>query len=111
MGVAIGSAVYQAVLERNLWNRLGNVDHAADIIHSIKDSLDEVEQLPDRLQLVVRNCYMLALRATFSTTVGFATLAVVSGLFVKQLKLHSTWNPDADAASVKSDRRDTIERN
>lgn len=110
MGVAIGSAVYQGMLEQKLWNRLGNIDNADAIIHSIKDSLDEVEQLPERLQIVVRNCYMVALRVTFSTTVGFAILAVVSGLLVKQLKMHSTWKRDADVASVESDRRDTVER-
>lgn len=75
MGVAIGSAVYQGVLEHNLWRRLGDIDHAADIINSIKDSLDEVGQLPERLQIVVKNCYMVALRFTFSASVVFATLA------------------------------------
>ncbi|KAL8825488.1 MAG: hypothetical protein Q9191_004386 [Dirinaria sp. TL-2023a] len=109
MGIAIGSAVYQGVLERNLSRRLGSMDNAADIIQSIKDSLDEVGQLPESLQVVVRNCYMVALRSTFSTTVVFAILAVVSGFSVKQLKMHSSWSRDADVASVRRDRRNTVE--
>ena len=98
MGVAIGSAVYQGVLERKLWDQLGSTDNAADLIGDIKSSLNEIEQLPRHLQTIVRNCYLVALRSTFSTTVAFATFAVVTGFLVKEWKLHSTWNRDEDAA-------------
>ena len=107
MGTAIGSAVYQSVLGHDLWARLGNMDEAADIINSVKDSLDAVEQLPDQLQMVVRTSYMQALKATFSTTVGFAVLAVFSGLLVKQLKLHSTLMRNEEDNVVKGPQRDT----
>lgn len=86
VGVAIASAVHQIVLERKLWDRLGSTEDAEDIIHSIKDSLDTVEQLPQQLRMVVRLSYMEALRGTFATTVGFAVLATASGLLVRQLK-------------------------
>ena len=108
MGVAIGSAVYQGVLEHDLWIRLENVDSAADIIRKIKDSLDEVDQLPHQLQAVVRGSYMIALRASFLTAVGFAVIAVVSGLLVKELKLHSTLTRDEDTAVVKGDPREIV---
>ena len=103
MGVTIGSTVYQSVLDSSLWKRLANIDNAADIIQSIKDSLDEVDQLPEDLQGVVRGSYMTALRAAFSTTVGFAVIALVTGLLVKEYKLHSTLTRDEGAVVVKGE--------
>ncbi len=90
MGVAIGSAVYQVVLERSLWTTIGSIHDAGDVIRSVKDSLEQISMLPAQLQADVRGSYMTALRAAFFTTVGFAVLAIISGLLVKELKLHST---------------------
>ena len=109
MGTAIGSAVYQRVLDQDLWARLGNTNEAADIIGSIKESLDVIKELPDELQMMVRNSYMQALKATFSITVGFAIIAMVSGLLVKQLKLHTTLTRNEEYTVVKGPQRDTSE--
>ncbi|KAL9615331.1 MAG: hypothetical protein Q9204_008778 [Flavoplaca sp. TL-2023a] len=109
MGVAIGSAVYQLELERSLWTTIGSIDDAPNVIRSVKDSLERISTLPAQLQVDVRGSYMTALRAAFLTTVAFAVLAVVSGLLVKELKLHSTLTREEDAASVKPDREDAIE--
>lgn len=106
LGVAIGSAVYQSVLEHALWARLGTIDDAADIIRGIKDSLDFLEALPGQLQSLVRNSYMDALRATFGTTVGFAVMAIVSGLLVKQLKLHNTLTREEEEDAAKTAGQD-----
>ena len=112
MGVAIGSAVYQSVLESGLWRRLANIENAADIIQGIKDSLDEIDELPDYLQEAVRGSYMTALRAAFSTTVCFAVIAVVSGLLVKEYKLHSTLTRDEGAVVVvKGEGEEVVEDN
>ena len=109
MGTAIGSTVYQSALDHNLWARLGNMNKAADIIGSVKDSLDAIKELPEPLQMVVKNSYMQAFRATFSTTVGFAVIAIVSGLLVKQLKLHTTLLRNEEDTVVKGPHRDTSE--
>ncbi|KAI4249383.1 MAG: hypothetical protein L6R42_009017 [Xanthoria sp. 1 TBL-2021] len=109
MGVAIGSAVYQRVLDSNLWSKIGSIDNAADVIHGVKDSLEQVDILPEGLQAVVRGSYMAALKATFLTTVGFAAMAVVSGLLVKELKLHSTLTREEDDMGGKQDRRNALE--
>lgn len=90
VGLAFASAVYQSVLETDLWKRIGHIKQAAKIIRGIKDSFDDVDGLPGSIQWPVRTSYMLALRATFITTVAFAAMALVSGLLVKELKLHST---------------------
>ncbi|KAL8756260.1 MAG: hypothetical protein Q9199_003050 [Rusavskia elegans] len=109
MGVAIGSAVYQCVLDSNLWSNIGSIDNAADVIRGVKDSLEQVDILPEGLQAVVRGSYMAALRATFLTTVGFAAMAVVSGLLVKELKLHSTLTREEDDMGGKQDRQNALE--
>ncbi|KAL8732957.1 MAG: hypothetical protein Q9166_002355 [cf. Caloplaca sp. 2 TL-2023] len=103
MGVAIGSAVYQDILGHSLWARLGRVDNASAIIHGVKDSLEQVDKLPQHLQILVRGSYMLALRATFSTTVGFAVIAVINGLLVRELKLPSTLTREDDDAGATRD--------
>ncbi|KAL8798678.1 MAG: hypothetical protein Q9182_006464 [Xanthomendoza sp. 2 TL-2023] len=104
LGVAVGSAVFQGILESSLWSRIGSMDDAAEMIRRIKDSLEEVDNLPAQLQTVVRGSYMVALRATFSTTVGFAAMAAVSGLLVRELKLSSTLTRDDGDPASKKDR-------
>ena len=90
VGLALASAVYQAVLENDLWRKIGDQENAADVIRSIKDSLDEIDRLPGQIQWAVRSSYMVALRATFMTSAAFAVMALVSGLLIRELKLHST---------------------
>ena len=90
VGLAAASAVYQGVLKRDLWTKIGNLDNAADIIRRIKDSLDEIDLLPGPVQEAVRSSYMVALGATFLTMVVFAVLALSTGLLIRQIKLHLT---------------------
>ena len=90
VGLALASAVYQAVLEKDLWRKIGDQKNAADVIRIIKDSLDEIDRLPSQIQWAVRSSYMVALRATFTTSAAFAVMALVSGLLIRELKLHST---------------------
>ena len=100
VGLALASAVYQAVLEADLWTRIGDQQNAADVIRSIKDSFDEVDRLPSRIQWAVRSSYMVALRATFTTTAAFAVMALVSGFLIRELKLHSTLAREDDEDAV-----------
>ncbi|KAI4225399.1 MAG: hypothetical protein L6R36_003941 [Xanthoria steineri] len=108
MGVAIGSAVFQGVLESSLWSNIGSIDNAGDVIRAVKDSLEQIKLLPETLQAAVRGSYMMALRATFLTTVGFAAMAVVSGLLVKEMKLHSTLTREEDDLGGKQDRQNAL---
>lgn len=94
MGLCVASAVYQQVLEKDLWARFGDLKDATTVIHGIRDGLDYVNTLPPQMQLLVKKSYMLALKATFSTTVGFGVLALVCGFLVKELELPSTLATD-----------------
>ncbi|KAL8693994.1 MAG: hypothetical protein Q9218_001293 [Villophora microphyllina] len=90
MGLCVASAVYQQVLDKDLWAHFGGLKNAAGVIQGIRSSLDSVGNLPEQMQVIVLKSYMLALRATFSTTVAFTVVALVCGLLVKELKLQST---------------------
>lgn len=106
LGVAIGSAVYQGVLDSSLWRKLKDLDDAGYIIRSIEDSLEEFRQLPEHLQDLARQSYMVALKASFSATVGLAVLAAVSGLLIRELKLHTSLARDDDSSNAKQNGQD-----
>lgn len=92
IGLCVASAVYQQVLEKDLWVRFGDMENAAEVVQGIRCGLDYVHGLPVQMQLLAERSYMLALRATFSTTVAFAVVALVCGSFIRELKLHSSLN-------------------
>ena len=92
IGVAIASAVFQNVLKGRLWSKFGHKENAAELIGMIRDSLDAIELLSPSSQRIAREGYMFALRAVFLTLVGLAFLGLVSGLFIREIKLHTTQN-------------------
>ena len=104
VGLALASAVYQGALETDLWTKIGDLDNAADVIRSIKDSFDEIDRLPSHIQWAVRSSYIVALRATFQTTVAFAAIALVTGLLIRELKLHSTLAREEDEDAMPEER-------
>ncbi len=95
IGVAVASAVFQNVLKARLWSMLGHEENAAELIGMIRDSLDAIELLPPPDRLVARECYMLALQAVFLTLIGLAVLGLMSGLFIREIELHTTINRES----------------
>ena len=95
IGVAIASAVFQNVLNGRLWSKFGCKENAAELIGTVRDSLDAIQLLPPPDQLVARECYMLALQAVFLTLVGLAFLGLMSGVFIREIKLHATQNRES----------------
>ncbi|KAI4252525.1 MAG: hypothetical protein LQ352_004243 [Teloschistes flavicans] len=90
VGLVVASAVYQQVLEKDLWDHIGGLNDAADVIKGVRESLDYVATLPQQTQAMVLKSYMLALNATFKTTAAFTAVALVCGLFVRDLELQSS---------------------
>ena len=95
IGVAIASAVFQNVLKGRLWSMLGHKENAAELIGMIRDSLDAIQLLPPPDRLVAREGYMIALQAVFLTLIGLAVLGLMSGLFIREIKLHTTINRES----------------
>lgn len=90
LGVAISSAVYQNILERKLWERLGNEVGAAKEISRIRNDLEELHHLPDAWYGRVVDSFMDAFRGVWLTTVCAAMLGFVCVSLLRQHKLHST---------------------
>ena len=67
IGITVASAVFQNVLNTQLWTRLGKRDGADVIIPKVKKNLDAVKDLPWTWKADVEQIYMDALTATFRT--------------------------------------------
>ena len=74
---------------------LGHKENAAELIGMIRDSLDAIQLLPPPDRLVAREGYMIALQAVFLTLIGLAFLGLMSGLFIREIKLHTTINRES----------------
>jgi len=90
IGITIASSVFQNILRRELWSRLGEWKGAHEIIPRVRDSLEELERLPQEWQDAVRQIYMDALRGVFLTLFGLVALGGVCALFMREHKLHTT---------------------
>jgi len=88
IGITIASAVFQNILKLRLWARLGDKEGAADLIRRLRNSLDEIEKLPEGQRAVVRDVYMDALRGVFLTLLGISVLGALVSLAMREHKLH-----------------------
>lgn len=89
IGITIASAVFQNLLKKLLTKRFGDLPGAADEIKRIRDSADELLNLPPGWHDGVIAAYIDALRGVWVVVLGFAILAAVASVFIKQHKLYS----------------------
>ena len=90
MGLTLASTVFQNVLDSSLHASLRNTADAETIIQEVRNNFDAIKDLPLEIYQMVKASYVLALRSTFASTVAFAIFALVSGMLVRELKLHAT---------------------
>ena len=101
IGVAIASAVFQNVLNIQLWSKLGHCKHAAALVDNIRDSLQAVNLLQPEDQDMARESYMLALQAVFWTLMVMAILGLISGMLIRELKLHTNLDRNDEAEQAE----------
>ncbi|EAS35824.1 drug:H+ antiporter-2 [Coccidioides immitis RS] len=89
IGISIASSVFQNILKSGLWSRFGGREEAARLIPKIRDSLDEINHLPEGWLPGVLDAYMDALRAVFATTLALSLLGVVVNFGMREHKLHA----------------------
>ncbi|KAF4312655.1 Major facilitator superfamily [Botryosphaeria dothidea] len=75
IGISVAGAVFQNVLKRELWERFGQRDGAAEVIKRIRDSVGAVQKLPPEWKEGALEAYMQALTAVWWTTFGITALA------------------------------------
>lgn len=89
LGVTIGAAVYQNVLQTELWRLFGDQPGAADEIRRIRESLDELKHLPSGWFDGVIHSFTDAFHAVAWTQLGLVVAATVSIALMREHKLHS----------------------
>ncbi|KAJ5720417.1 uncharacterized protein N7483_008351 [Penicillium malachiteum] len=89
IGITIASAVFQNTLKIGLWSRFEGRKHAAEFIGRLRDSLDEIHQLPPDWVPGVLDAYMNSLRAVFLTLLGLTVLGALVSLAMREHKLHN----------------------
>lgn len=89
LGVTLASAIFQNVLRKCLWNRLGHLQNAVVIIASVRSNFDEIKNVDTAIKEDVLLSYMAALMVVFATMFGIAVLAAASSLFMKEHQLHT----------------------
>ena len=99
IGITIASSVFQNIAKNELWGRFGARKDAAKIIPKIRDSLDEIQNLPPSWKEGVKLVYMDALQGVFLTMLGIAILGAAVSMLMREHKLHSTLARRASATS------------
>ncbi|OAQ95759.1 hypothetical protein LLEC1_00383 [Akanthomyces lecanii] len=89
LGVTIGSAVYQNVLQAKLWERFGDWPGAADEIRRIRESLDELQHLPPGWHDGVIQSFVDAFHSVALTMLGLALAATLTISLMREHKLHN----------------------
>jgi hypothetical protein len=87
LGISITTATLQQMLRVNLAQELGGEDRAREIEEQVRLSLDYIRRLDPDVAAIVQKCYAMATQWAFVPVAGFAVLAIVSSLFIKERKL------------------------
>lgn len=91
IGVAVGGAVFQNVLRSALHARLDPFgDEGRAIMKKVLKSWEEISKVGEEWHGLVMASYMEALRSVFLVGLGFAIMAWIVSLFIKEHKLHKT---------------------
>jgi len=88
IGITIASSVFQNLVKTGLWSRFGDRKDAAYYIPRIRDSLDEIQNLPPSWKEGVKGVYIDALRGVFVTLLGIGVLAAAVSMLMREHTLH-----------------------
>lgn len=90
VGIAVSGAIYQNVLKKGLWQRLGGLREAKHLIEKVENNLRAIHDLDPDLERGVMQVHMHALKHVFFALLAFAVLGAVLHGFVKEYKLYKT---------------------
>ncbi|KAL3426005.1 multidrug resistance protein fnx1 (MFS multidrug transporter) [Phlyctema vagabunda] len=87
VGISLGGTVVQQTLRSELSRSLKSGHRADEIIERVRQSLDYINELDPKTQLLVRVCYRKAETAAFGLAVAITLGAVVSSWFIREKRL------------------------
>lgn len=90
IGITVASAVFQNLLKSFLFERFGDRPDAADIIRRIRDTPEEIRDLPESWKEGVIESYIAALRGVWTVVLALTIIASVTSLFIRQHTLYSS---------------------
>lgn len=90
IGITIASAVFQNLLKTLLFDRFGDLPDAKEQIKRIRDSPDAIRDLEPSWKEGVIQAYVDALQGVWVVVLGFAVLAAISSVFIRQHTLFSS---------------------
>lgn len=88
IGITIASAVFQNLLKKGLYERLGDKPGAEDEIRRIRDNVDELKHLSRGWRDAAIEAYVDAFRGVWVVVLGFAILTAFVSFFMRQQVLH-----------------------
>ncbi|KAK9461942.1 major facilitator superfamily domain-containing protein [Lipomyces oligophaga] len=89
LGISLSTAVFQNVLAAKL-SRAITGPGAEEIINRVKDSIDEVHNLPPEMQDAVIHSYLDSVRAVFIFATVLSVLCAGTSFMMKEHKLHTS---------------------
>lgn len=90
IGITVASAVFQNLLKSFLFEKFGDRPDAADRIRRIRDTPDEIRDLPESWKTGVIESYIAALRGVWTVVLALTIIASVTSLFIRQHTLYSS---------------------
>ncbi|TGO62615.1 hypothetical protein BCON_0018g00080 [Botryotinia convoluta] len=87
LGISAAGLTFQNVLGKLLWEKLGDIDNAADRIQRIIDDFRVVDGLEEGLKELALQAYMGAVRAVFFLMLALGGLALVFTLLIRDREL------------------------
>lgn len=88
IGISISSAVFQNLLNRELWKQLGHHKGAGEWIEAVRDDLDVLKRLPQEWQDEAIRASMDALHSVWWTILALLTVAAIVSLGMRENVLH-----------------------
>jgi EmrB/QacA subfamily drug resistance transporter len=87
LGISLAGFIFQHVLRKLLWDKLGDIENAEEMIDGFIDNFKAIDSVDKMLQDHVLQAYMGALRAVFLLLMGMGALALVTTCFIKDREL------------------------
>ncbi|KAI9712792.1 MAG: hypothetical protein M1820_001414 [Bogoriella megaspora] len=90
IGITISSAVFQNVLKAQLWARFRAQPGAEGMIRRLRDSIEEIRNVPVEWREGVLESYFSAIQGVWYVILGTGALGALISLGMREYKLHTT---------------------